>query len=111
MVNPRKGARRQAPLLDPPEPAPARGRRVPPVEEEPRISFCLTPHAKERMAERGILDKDIQIVLEKPDALEPSLGRRTVARKYCGARTLEVVFHRDGKISVVQTAYWLERVG
>ena len=107
MVNPRKGARRQAPLLDPLEPV--RGRKARPVEEEPRISFYLTPHAKERMAERGIVHKDIGIVLEKPDALEPSLGRRSVARKYCGARTLEVIFGKDGKIAVIQTAYWLER--
>lgn len=108
-MNPRKGARRQAPLLDPMEPA--RSRKPPPVEEEPRVSFYLTPHAKERMGERGIVDKDIQIILERPDALEPSLGRRSVARKYCGARTLEVIFGRDGKVAVVQTAYWLERAG
>jgi len=108
-VNLRKGAKRQAPVLDPMEPA--RGRKARPVEEEPRGSFYLTPHAKERMGERGIVEKDIQIVLEKPDALEPSVGRRSVARKYCGARTLEVVFDKDGKVAVIQTAYWLERAG
>ena len=109
MVNPRKGARRQAPLLDPLEPA--RGRKGRPVGEGPGISFYLTPHARERMEDRGIVDKDIRIVLEKPDALEPSLGRRSVARKYCGARTLEIIFGRDGKVAVIQTAYWLERAG
>lgn len=108
-MNPRKGAKRQAPVLNPMEPA--RARKARPVEEEPRGSFYLTPHAKERMEERGIVEKDIQIVLEKPDALEPSVGRRSVARKYCGARTLEVVFGKDGKVAVIQTAYWLERAG
>jgi len=105
----RKGEHPQAPLLDPVEPT--RGRKAQPVEVGPRITFYLTPHAKERMGERGIVDKDIRIVLEKPDALEPSLGRRSVARKFCGARTLEVIFGRDGKIAVIQTAYWLERAG
>lgn len=109
-MNPRKGARRQAPLLDPLEPA--RGRKARAVEEGgPGVSFYLTPHARERMGERGIVDRDIRIVLEKPDALEPSLGRRSVARKYCGARTLEVIFGKDGKVAVIQTAYWLERIG
>ncbi len=108
-MNPRKGARRQAPLLDPLEPA--RGRKARQVEQGPSLSIYVTPHAKERMGERGIVDKDIWIVLEKPDVLEPSVGRRTVARKYCGARTLEVVFASEGKVAVIQTAYWLERAG
>lgn len=108
-MNARKHPRHQAALLDRLEPGRGRPRRS--VEESPRRGFYLTPHAKERMQERDIVEKDIQIVLEKPDALEPSLGHRSVARKYCGARTLEVIFGKDGKVAVVQTAYWLERTG
>ena len=105
----RKPERHQGALLDRLEPGRGRPRRS--TEESSGVTFYLTPHAKERMGERGIVDKDIQIVLEKPDALEPSIGRRSAARKYCGARTLEVVFGKDGKVAVIQTAYWLERAG
>ena len=108
-MNVRKHPRHQGALLDRLEPGRGRPRR--PVEESPRRGFYLTPHAKERMQDRGIVDKDIEIVLEKPDALEPSLGHRSVARKYCGARMLEVIFGKDGKVAVIQTAYWLERTG
>lgn len=105
----RNPARPQAALLNPPERA--RGRKARQVEQGPSLSIYVTPHAKERMGERGVVDKDIWIVLEKPDALEPSVGRRSTARKYCGARTLEVVFASEGKVAVIQTAYWLERAG
>lgn len=109
MVKERNPARHRSALVDPPERP--RGRKARQVEQGPSLSIYVTPHAKERMGERGIVDKDIWIVLEKPDALEPSVGRRTIARKYCGARTLEVAFASEGKVAVIQTAYWLERTG
>lgn len=105
----RNPARHRSALVDPPERP--RGRKARPVEQPPSLTVLITPHAKERMAERGIVDKDIWIILDRPDALEPSVGRRAVARKYCGARTLEVIFSREGKVALIQTAYWLERAG
>ncbi len=67
----------------------------------------LTKHALFRMQQRGIEENDVASAILSPDDTGESFGRRRLARKKIGDKTLEVVYiEEDDK--VVITVYWLE---
>lgn len=67
----------------------------------------LTKHALFRMQQRGIEENDVASTILSPDDIGESFGRRRLARKKIGDKTLEVVYiEEDDK--VVITVYWLE---
>ncbi len=67
----------------------------------------LTKHALFRMQQRGIEENDVASTILSPDDTGESFGRRRLARKKIGDKTVEVVYiEEDDK--VVITVYWLE---
>ena len=70
--------------------------------------FIFTTHVVVRMRQRGIRRLDIRRTVYDPDQVIPSFRGRRVAQRRIGTRTLEVVFTREGRATVIVTAYWLE---
>lgn len=67
----------------------------------------ITKHALLRMQQRGIDENSIASIIQNPDETSDSFGRRKLARKTIGDRTLEVVYIKEDEIIVI-TVYWLE---
>jgi hypothetical protein len=70
------------------------------------VQLDFTNNARARMADRGIQDREIEAVLETPDALGPSFEKCWCARGQVQRRTLEVIFTRDPSRTQVITAFW-----
>jgi hypothetical protein len=69
-----------------------------------KIEF--TNNALARMLERGIREDDVEAAIDAPDHLGPWLEKWWHARKRMETRTLEVLFTRDLKHTLILTAYW-----
>ncbi len=67
----------------------------------------ITKHALLRMEQRGIDENSIASIIQNPDETIDSFGRRKLARKRIGDKTLEVVYIKEDDIIVI-TVYWLE---
>jgi hypothetical protein len=76
---------------------------------EIRITFL--PHALERMAEYGVAEEEVRLVVGQPDAEgTANLGRR-YAQKVIGHRRIRVVYNRGTDEAVVVTVMLLRREG
>lgn len=71
------------------------------------IGMKFTNHALFRMQQRGIDETSVGSAILNPDETSDSFGRRKVARKTIGDKTLEVVYIKEEDIIVI-TVYWLE---
>jgi len=58
------------------------------------------------MRERDILRKDVEKVIENPDYIQRDNNRIIVNRKL-NQKTLEVVFVRENKKTIILTCYFL----
>ncbi len=67
----------------------------------------FTNHALLRMQQRGIDENDVASAILNPDETGGSFGKRKLARKAIGDKTLEVVYIKEDDIIVI-TVYWLE---
>lgn len=67
----------------------------------------ITKHATLRMQERGIDENTVASTILNPDETSESFGRRKLARKTIGDKTLEVVYIKEDDVIVI-TVYWLE---
>lgn len=67
----------------------------------------FTKHALFRMQQRGIDETIVGSAILNPDETGDSFGRRKLARKTIGDKTLEVVYIKEDDIIVI-TVYWLE---
>jgi hypothetical protein len=67
----------------------------------------VTKHALLRMQQRGIDENSVATAILNPDETSDSSGRRKLARKTAGDKTLEVVYIKEDDIIVI-TVYWLE---
>lgn len=67
----------------------------------------ITKHALIRMQQRGIDENSVASTILNPDETSDSFGRRKLARKTIGDKTLEVVYIKEEDIIVI-TVYWLE---
>ena len=67
----------------------------------------FTNHALFRMQQRGIDENSVASAILNPDETIDSFGRRKLARKTIGDKTLEVVYIKEDDIIVI-TVYWLE---
>ncbi len=74
------------------------------------MQLDFTNNARARMADRGIQEREIEAVLETPDALGPSFEKCWCARKLVERRTLVVVFTRDLSRTQVITAFWRDGI-
>lgn len=68
--------------------------------------IIFTKHAITRMRERDILRKDVEKVIENPDYIQRDNNRIIVNRKL-NQKTLEVVFVRENKKTIILTCYFL----
>ena len=71
------------------------------------IGMKFTNHALFRMQQRGIDTASVGSAILYPDETSDSFGRRKLARKTIGDRTLEVVYIKEEDITVI-TVYWLD---
>lgn len=69
--------------------------------------MIITKHALLRMQQRGIDENMVASTILNPDETSDSFGRRKLARKTIGDKTLEVVYIRE-EDTVVITVYWFE---
>jgi len=67
----------------------------------------ITKHALLRMQQRGIDKNSVASAILNPDETSESFGKRRLARKTIGNKTLEVVYIKEDDIIVI-TVYWLE---
>jgi hypothetical protein len=72
------------------------------------MGITYTDHARMRMRQRDIAEKDTEMVLSSPNSAFSSFGGRKCLRKTIGDKTLEVVFVKENDQTVLVTAYWLE---
>ncbi len=72
------------------------------------MEIVFTEHAKERLSQRDIKEKDIIQTLKNPDRILKSFGGRKIAQKKFKGKILEVVFKEEKDRLVVITNYWLE---
>ncbi|GFO98072.1 uncharacterized protein ig2599ANME_2287 [groundwater metagenome] len=72
--------------------------------------MIITKHALLRMQQRGIDENNVESAILNPDETSDSFGRRKLARKTIGDKTLEVVYIKEDDIDniIVITVYWLE---
>ncbi len=69
--------------------------------------MIITKHAHFRMQQRGIDENSVTSTILNPDETGDSFGKRKLARKTIGDKTLEVVYIKKEDIIVI-TVYWLE---
>lgn len=69
--------------------------------------MIITKHALFRMQQRGIDENSVTSTILNPDETGDSFGKRKLARKTIGDKTLEVVYIKEEDIIVI-TVYWLE---
>ncbi|HLB72306.1 MAG: DUF4258 domain-containing protein [Candidatus Methanoperedens sp.] len=69
--------------------------------------MIITKHALFRMQQRGIDENSVASTILNPDETGDSSGKRKLARKTIGDKTLEVVYIKEEDIIVI-TVYWLE---
>jgi hypothetical protein len=69
--------------------------------------MIITKHALLRMQQRGIDENSVTSAILNPDETSDSFGKRKLARKTIGDKTLEVVYIKEEDIIVI-TVYWLE---
>jgi hypothetical protein len=70
--------------------------------------MITTKHALLRMQQRGIDENSVASTILNPDETSDSFGRRRLARKTIGDKTLEVVYIKEDDDIIVLTVYWLE---
>ena len=72
------------------------------------MRIVLTEHARDRLSQRNIRERDVIQTLKNPDRILKSFGRRKIAVKSIKEKTLEVVFREEKDILIIITSYWLE---
>jgi hypothetical protein len=72
--------------------------------------MIITKHALLMMQQRGIDENNVESAILNPDETSDSFGRRKLARKTIGDKTLEIVYIKEDDIDniIVITVYWLE---
>jgi len=72
-----------------------------------RVTFL--PHALEKMAERGVSEEEVRLVVGQPEEEgDANLGRR-YAQKQIGRRRIRVVYNRGADEVVVVTVMFRRR--
>ena len=66
------------------------------------MRIIYTIHARKRMLERGIGEKEVELTLSNPDFVEESLNKTLVASKKIGERILKIIYSlQDNKIIII----------
>jgi len=67
--------------------------------------IIFTKHAKDRLIERGISEKQIESVIANPDYAGRAFDNKLVARKKIGTKTVEIVYAVEGNNIIIITCY------
>jgi len=68
--------------------------------------MILTKHVKDRMRERGISKRDLEIVLSNPDRIQRE-NDRIIASKKINEEKLEVVYVIENHNKIILTCYYI----
>ena len=68
--------------------------------------IVFTKHAKDRMEERKISEKDIEKVLENPDYIQRE-SHRIIARRKINREIIEVIYLIEDNKKIILTCYSL----
>lgn len=68
--------------------------------------IIYTKHAIKRIKERGISKSDIEKVIKNPDHIQRD-NNRIIANKKVNKRTLEIVFIKEDRKTIILTCYHL----
>lgn len=66
--------------------------------------IVFTKHAKDRMEERKISEKDIEKVLENPDYIQRE-SRRIIVRRKINREIIEVIYLIEDNKKIILTCY------
>lgn len=70
------------------------------------MQIIFTKHAKARMSEREITEKEIKSAIENPDIIKESFRERNTARRKFPQGTLEVIYKEAAGKFIIITGYW-----
>ncbi len=66
-------------------------------------SIIYDRHAKRRMKERGVTEKEVETAISEPEYIEASIKGRQNAYKFIGGRFLRVTFKKESNNILVIT--------
>ena len=69
------------------------------------MEIVYTLHAKMRMLERMINEKEIEYILSNPDFVDEGRDKTLVASKIIGDKIIKVIYILQGNKIIVITAY------
>lgn len=69
------------------------------------MKIVFSKHAKERLRERKIKEKDVIWALFAPDWYQPAHQNRIRIKKKIGKRVLEVIYYEEENAIIVITCY------
>lgn len=66
------------------------------------MRLVYTVHARKRMLERGIGEKDVEFIISFPDSVEEGLSQALLAAKGLGGREIKIIYRfQDNKIIII----------
>lgn len=71
------------------------------------MKIIFTEHAKQRIKERKIEEKDVIYTLFAPDKYQPTYHDRICVSKKIGNKTLEIIYTEEKEKMIVITCYYL----
>lgn len=71
------------------------------------MKFRFTSHAQGRYDERGISTDNIMRVVRSPDSSWSAQNGCIKSSKNLDGKILEVIYKKDGNVSIIITAYYL----
>jgi hypothetical protein len=70
------------------------------------MEIIFTEHARTRLKERGISEKDVQTAITSPDKTLPGYANKRVIQKKIKNKNLVVIFVSENKSKIIITTYW-----
>jgi len=68
-----------------------------------------TEHAQNRLQQRSISKRLVELTLNSPDFILPTRSGREIAIKVHGKRFLKVIFKKENATIIVITVHWISK--
>lgn len=69
------------------------------------MKIIYTLHARTRMLERGIDEKDVELILSNPDFVGESKDKTLIASKRIKNKTIKIIYSLQGNKIIIITVY------
>jgi len=69
------------------------------------MRIIYTFHARTRMLERGINEKNVELILSEPDFVEEGKDKTLIASKRINERTIKIIYSLQGNKIIIITVY------